>query len=71
MWADAKSLLTVCARPTPKALGVPKSDLQIARGTRSKEKLISVGGKGVQGGQECVGRLLKRLGEAVQDGGDG
>lgn len=48
---------------------MPKSDLQITRGHKSREKLIAVAGRGVRDGEECVGRLLQRLGEAVGDGG--
>lgn len=46
---------------------MPKSDLQITRGSKSKSKTIAVCGKAVQDGEECVSRLLKKLGEAAGD----
>ncbi|ROV90758.1 hypothetical protein VMCG_09412 [Cytospora schulzeri] len=48
------------------ALDVPKSALQITRGSKSRDKVIALGGKSVQDGEEeCLSRLIKRLGEAV------
>lgn len=46
-----------------------KSDLQITRGFKSKDKTIAVCGKAVQDGEECVSRLLRKLGKAVEGGG--
>lgn len=57
------------ARGVEQALDVPKSDLQITRGAKSREKMIAVGGRAVQDGEVCVGRLLKRLSEAVRGEG--
>lgn len=57
-------------REGEQALDVPKSDLQIARGTKSREKIIVVGGRAVrkdEGEAECVSRLVRRLGEAVEE----
>lgn len=54
------------------ALDVAKSDLQITRGTKSRDKVVALVGKSVQDGEaECLSRLLKRLGEAVGEGNNG
>lgn len=54
------------------ALDVPKSDLQITRGAKSRDKVIALGGRAVQDGEaECLGRLLKRLGEAAGESNNG
>lgn len=55
-----------CADGYMKALGVPKSDLRITRGTKSRDKTVAIGGKVVQSGEECLGTMLKSLGEAVE-----
>ncbi|KAK7745906.1 hypothetical protein SLS53_002625 [Cytospora paraplurivora] len=48
------------------ALDVAKSDLQITRGAKSRDKVVALGGKSVQDGEvECRGRLLERLVAAV------
>ncbi|KAL1861811.1 hypothetical protein Daus18300_008627 [Diaporthe australafricana] len=58
-----KAVLTVLSE----ALDVPKSDLQITRGARSRDKVIALGGKAVQDSEtECVSRLLKRLDDAIE-----
>lgn len=50
------------------ALDVAKSSLQITRGAKSRDKIIALGGKAVEDGEaECLSRLLKRLGEAVEE----
>lgn len=46
-------------------LEVPKSDLQITRGTRSRDKTVAIGGRAIQKGEECIGRLVKRLTDRV------
>ncbi|KAK7700675.1 hypothetical protein SLS64_010819 [Diaporthe eres] len=52
------------------ALGVPKSDLQITRGAKSRDKVIALAGKAVQDSDtECVDRLLKRLDDAIESDG--
>ncbi|KAH8757357.1 hypothetical protein F5883DRAFT_161342 [Diaporthe sp. PMI_573] len=49
------------------ALDVPKSDLQITRGAKSRDKVIALAGKAVSVGEaECVSLLLKRLDDAVE-----
>ncbi|ROW15643.1 hypothetical protein VPNG_02079 [Cytospora leucostoma] len=54
------------------ALDVAKSDLQITRGAKSRDKVVALGGKSVQDGEvECRGRLLERLGAAVAKNGGG
>lgn len=50
------------------ALDVTKSNIQITRGAKSRDKVIAVSGKAVEDGEaECLSRLLKRLGQAVED----
>ncbi|KAI7779126.1 hypothetical protein LA080_001288 [Diaporthe eres] len=52
------------------ALGVPRSDLQITRGAKSRDKVIALAGKAVQDKEtECVDRLLKRLNDAIESDG--
>ncbi|KAG6357952.1 hypothetical protein INS49_013835 [Diaporthe citri] len=52
------------------ALGVPKSDLQITRGAKSRDKVVALAGKAVQDSEtECVDRLLKRLDDAIESDG--
>lgn len=54
------------------ALDVAKSDLQITRGAKSRDKVVALGGRSVQDGEAaCRGRLLERLGEAVAKNGGG
>ncbi|KAF3763792.1 hypothetical protein M406DRAFT_341214 [Cryphonectria parasitica EP155] len=49
-------------------LGVPKSDLQITRGMKSRDKTVAVGGRAVQQGEEeCLKKLLKMLSDAVDE----
>lgn len=44
---------------------MPKSDLQITRGTKSRDKTIAIGGRAVQDGEDCIGRLVQRLTDLV------
>lgn len=54
------------------ALDVAKSDLQITRGAKSRDKVVALVGKSVQDGEaECLSRLLKRLGEAAGESNGG
>ncbi|PSR97742.1 hypothetical protein BD289DRAFT_450672 [Coniella lustricola] len=48
-----------------KVLCVPKSDLRITRGIKSREKTVAIGGRAVQDGEECTARLVKRLTDCV------
>lgn len=47
-------------------LDIPKSDLQITRGSKSREKTIAIGGQAVQNGVACVSHLVERLSKAAE-----
>ncbi|KAK2609756.1 hypothetical protein N8I77_003242 [Diaporthe amygdali] len=61
-----KAVLTVLSE----ALNVPKSDLQITRGAKSRDKIIALGGKAVQDSEtECISRIMKQLDDAIEANG--
>ncbi|KUI72377.1 UPF0235 protein C15orf40 [Cytospora mali] len=63
-----KAVLSVLSE----ALNVAKSDLQITRGLKSRDKVIALRGKIVQdGGEESLSLLIKRLGEAAEENNSG
>lgn len=53
---------------TGKALNVPKSDLQITQGLKSRDKVLSLGGSFLKDDKEtCISRIQALLDEASND----
>lgn len=51
-----------------KALNVPKSDLQITQGLKSRDKVLSLGGSLLKDDkEECISRILALLNKASDD----